>query len=120
MRPVIVGIPACVRMVNGAARHDTPARYAAAVVGAAGALTVMIPPLGAAQAFVLDRLDGLLLPGSPSNVHPDHYAGGASLRVLSDCGCRGQAASALSSVRHVEFGLNHARSRAAVRCQQGT
>ena len=27
---------------------------------------------------MLDRLDGLLLPGSPSNVHPDHYAGGES------------------------------------------
>jgi putative glutamine amidotransferase len=27
---------------------------------------------------VLDRIDGLLLSGSPSNVHPDHYAGGES------------------------------------------
>jgi len=75
----IVGIPACARLVNGAQRHDTPARYAAALVGAAGVLAVMIPPLGAAQVAVLDRLDGLLVPGSPSNVHPDLYAGGASL-----------------------------------------
>ena len=27
---------------------------------------------------MLDRLDGLLVPGSPSNVHPSHYGGGDS------------------------------------------
>jgi len=78
MNPV-VGIPACARLVQGQVRHDTPARYAAAVLGGSNALPVMIPPLGEAQLGLLDRLDGLLLPGSPSNVHPDHYAGGASL-----------------------------------------
>ncbi len=75
---VIVGIPACAKLVNGLLRHDTPARYAEAVLGGAGAIPVMIPPLGEAELAVLDRLDGLLIPGSPSNVHPDHYAGGAS------------------------------------------
>jgi putative glutamine amidotransferase len=76
----IVGIPACARLVvNGQLRHDTPARYAAAVLGGAGAVPVMIPPMGEASLAVLDRLDGLLLPGSPSNVHPSHYAGGDSL-----------------------------------------
>ncbi len=75
----IVGIPACARLVNGTLRHDTPARYAQALDGAAGVLPVMIPPLGAAQVDVLDRLDGLLVPGSPSNVHPDLYRGGCSL-----------------------------------------
>ena len=29
--------------------------------------------------LLLERVDGLLLPGSPSNVHPDNYDGGASL-----------------------------------------
>jgi len=65
-------------MVNGHLRHDTPARYAAALLGGAGAIPIMIPPLGEAQLAVMERLDGLLLPGSPSNVHPDHYAGGES------------------------------------------
>src|SRR6202021_2215528 len=74
----IVGIPACARLVNGMLRHDTPARYAAAVLGGAGAVPIMLPPLGEPQLAVLDRLDGLLLSGSPSNVHPDHYAGGES------------------------------------------
>ena len=74
----MVAIPACARLVNGLLRHDTPARYAAAVLGGAGAVPIMIPPLGEPQLAVLDRLDGLLLSGSPSNVHPDHYAGGKS------------------------------------------
>ncbi|MDE2582940.1 MAG: gamma-glutamyl-gamma-aminobutyrate hydrolase family protein [Rhodospirillales bacterium] len=75
----IVGIPACAKEVNGMPRHDTPARYAAALFGGAEVLPVMIPPMGEAQVAVLDRLDGLLLPGSPSNVHPDYYGGGESL-----------------------------------------
>ena len=74
----IVGIPACAREVNGHLRHDTPARYAVAVLGAAGALPLMIPPLGEPMLAVLHRIDGLLVPGSPSNVHPSHYDGGDS------------------------------------------
>jgi putative glutamine amidotransferase len=74
----MVAIPACARLVNGLLRHDTPARYAAAVLGGAGATPIIIPPLGEPQLAVLDRIDGLLLSGSPSNVHPDHYAGGES------------------------------------------
>ena len=33
----------------------------------------MIPPMGETQLALLDRIDGLLIPGSPSNVHPSHY-----------------------------------------------
>jgi putative glutamine amidotransferase len=76
---LFVGIPACARLRNGHWWHETPARYAAAVAEGAGALPVMIPPGGEAQIATLDLLDGLLVPGSSSNVHPDHYAGGASL-----------------------------------------
>src|SRR6516162_526595 len=76
---LMVGIPACARLVNGTLRHDAPARYAAAVLGGAGAVPVMIPPMGEASLAVLDRLDGLLLSGSPSNVHPLHYDGGESV-----------------------------------------
>jgi putative glutamine amidotransferase len=78
MQP-IVGIPACAKLVKGHPRHDTPARYATAVLGGAGAVPIMIPPMGEASLAVLDRIDGLLVPGSPSNVHPSHYAGGESL-----------------------------------------
>jgi putative glutamine amidotransferase len=77
--PPVVGIPACaILVVKGQLRHDTPARYCAAVLGGAGAVPILIPPMGEASLAVLDRVDGLLLPGSPSNVHPSHYAGGES------------------------------------------
>ena len=75
----LIGIPACAREVNGTPRHDTPARYAEAARSAAGVFSVMIPPLGPGQVALLDRLGGLLVPGSPSNVHPDLYNGGPSL-----------------------------------------
>lgn len=75
---IVVGIPACAKLVDGQMRHDTPARYAAAVFGGAGAVPIMIPPMGEAELAILDRIDGLLVPGSPSNVHPSHYAGGES------------------------------------------
>jgi putative glutamine amidotransferase len=76
----IVGIPACALLVvRGQLRHDTPARYPAAVLGGADAIPILIPPMGEASLAVLDRIDGLLLPGSPSNVHPSHYDGGDSI-----------------------------------------
>lgn len=69
----IVGITACNRELDGIAQHATPAQYAQALIGVAGACPVMVPPQGAAVLAVLDRLDGLLLSGSPSNVEPHHY-----------------------------------------------
>jgi putative glutamine amidotransferase len=75
---LIVGIPACNVEVRGHPQHATPARYGAAVMGASGAMPILIPPVGEAQLAVLDRLDGLLLSGSPSNVHPSVYEGGES------------------------------------------
>lgn len=75
---LVVGIPACAKLIDEREYHQTPSRYAAAVAGGVGALPVMIPPMGAMQVALLDRLDGLLIPGSPSNVHPDQYDGGDS------------------------------------------
>jgi putative glutamine amidotransferase len=73
-----VGIPACAKTLAEMPFHQTPARYAKAVLGGVGALPVLLPPLGEAMLGLLDRLDGLLVPGSPSNVHPSHYRGGES------------------------------------------
>jgi putative glutamine amidotransferase len=75
---MIVGIPACAKTHSEMPFHQTPARYAQAVLGGAGALPVLIPPLGEPMLGLLDDLDGLLVPGSPSNVHPSHYDGGDS------------------------------------------
>ena len=69
----LVGLPACTRLLGNHIQHATPARYAAALTGGAGVIPVMIPPVGLAALPILDRLDGLLLPGSPSNVEPHRY-----------------------------------------------
>jgi putative glutamine amidotransferase len=51
----------------------------------AHALPVLLPPVGEAMLAMLDRLDGLLLPGSPSNVEPHRYGAGEDLtRDLHD------------------------------------
>ena len=75
---MIVGIPACSKTLADMPFHQTPARYAQAVLHGVGALPVLIPPVGEAMLGLLDSLAGLLVPGSPSNVHPSHYDGGDS------------------------------------------
>ncbi len=75
---MIVGIPACAKTLADMPFHQTPARYAQAVLGGVHALPVLLPPLGEQMLGLLDSLDGLLVPGSPSNVHPSHYQGGDS------------------------------------------
>jgi putative glutamine amidotransferase len=79
----VVGIPACTKLINGHTQHATPARYAAALLGGADAVSVLIPPLGEVELAVLDRLDGLLLNGSPSNVDPRLYGAGEDLTPQS-------------------------------------
>ena len=71
----LVGIPSCLRTVNERAFHGVNERYPSAVIDAAGCLPVLIPAVGSKVDVcgVLSRLDGLLLTGSPSNVHPSHY-----------------------------------------------
>jgi putative glutamine amidotransferase len=75
----IIGLPACAKEAGGHLFSSTPARYGKALIEAAGALPVLIPPEGEVMLAVLDRLDGLLLPGSPSNVAPAHYGEAADL-----------------------------------------
>ena len=75
---LVIGIPACAKHFEEREFHLTPARYATAVMHGMDALPIMIPPTGEAQLALLDRIDGLLVPGSPSNVHPTHYDGGES------------------------------------------
>jgi putative glutamine amidotransferase len=77
--PIVVGIPACAIVANERLFHRTPARYAEALVGACNAVPIMIPPMGEIELALLDRIDGLLIPGSPSNVHPSLYGTTESL-----------------------------------------
>jgi putative glutamine amidotransferase len=75
----LVGIPVCAREVAGAPNHATPARYAEAVLAAAGCTPVLLPPVGEAMLAVLERLDGIVLSGSPSNVEPARYGAAEDL-----------------------------------------
>jgi putative glutamine amidotransferase len=77
-RPLpIIGIPTCTRTVNERVFHGVNERYPNAVIDGTGCLPVLIPAIGAKVdvGAVLDRLDGLFLTGSPSNVHPSQYDG---------------------------------------------
>jgi putative glutamine amidotransferase len=71
----IVGIPACRRTVKQRVVHTVADKYPSAIIEATGCLPITIPAIGAKidVLAVLDRLDGLLLTGSPSNVHPSQY-----------------------------------------------
>ena len=75
-RPLpIVGIPACMRTVNERVIHTIADKYPTAIIEATGCLPISIPAVGLKIDItaVLDMLDGLLLTGSPSNVHPSEY-----------------------------------------------
>ena len=75
-RPMpLIGIPACLRAVNERNFHRVAEKYPNAIIEAAGCLPILIPAIGSKVDLcaLLDKLDGLLLTGSPSNVHPSHY-----------------------------------------------
>src|SRR6516162_4276350 len=77
-RPV-VGIPCDYRMTGAHPFHMVGEKYIAAVREGSDALPLLIPVLEPplAPAEILERVDGLLLTGSPSNVAPRHYGGSA-------------------------------------------
>jgi putative glutamine amidotransferase len=78
-RPLI-GVISDRRMVGAHPFHMVGEKYLQAVADAAGGYPVGLPSL--AQGFdvldILDRLDGLFLTGSPSNLEPQHYLGDPS------------------------------------------
>lgn len=73
-RPIIA-IPADIREFDGTAWHAVQLQYVRAAVKAAGLMALIVPALeedNNADA-ILDRVDGLLVSGSASNVHPSLY-----------------------------------------------
>jgi putative glutamine amidotransferase len=76
----LIGVTACARMGERHVFHSVATQYVEAVVNGTGGVPVILPALGARTdvAALLDRLDGLLLTGSPSNVEPRHYGGEAA------------------------------------------
>ncbi len=76
----LVGLPSCIKWIDGSPFHTVGDKYVRAVAEAADAEPYLIPALGAffdLRALV-HRLDGVMLTGSPSNVHPSYYASPAT------------------------------------------
>lgn len=79
-----IGIPSDVRLVGDAPMHMVGEKYIAAVIYGAGGLPVILPALGPGAELpmmdgaltaedLLDGIDGLLFPGSHSNLAPEYY-----------------------------------------------
>lgn len=79
-RAPLIGLPCDRKMVGAQPFHCVGEKYISAAVVAAQGLPVLLPSLQPALdwAQLLERLDGLILPGSPSNIEPHHYSDEAS------------------------------------------
>lgn len=73
----IIGLNADIKTIDAHAFHCVGDKYVKAVLNAAGAIPVLIPALsdGIKPADWLQLVDGIVLTGSYSNVHPQHYGG---------------------------------------------
>ncbi|HEX9789435.1 MAG TPA: gamma-glutamyl-gamma-aminobutyrate hydrolase family protein [Kiloniellales bacterium] len=71
----LIGLPACIRTIEHMPFHTVGDKYLRAAAVAAHGIPMIIPSFGDLldPADLVSRLDGLLLTGSPSNVHPAHY-----------------------------------------------
>jgi putative glutamine amidotransferase len=74
-RKPIVLIPADVKQIGEHPFHAVGQKYIMAVAQAAGAMPLLIPAISdhLEIAELLSIADGILLTGSPSNVHPSHF-----------------------------------------------
>lgn len=73
-RPVIA-IPADIREFDGTTWHSAQTQYINAALKAANLMSFIVPALedGNDTDEILDRVDGLLVSGSATNVHPSLY-----------------------------------------------
>ncbi|MCD2183043.1 gamma-glutamyl-gamma-aminobutyrate hydrolase family protein [Rhizobium sp. GN54] len=71
----VVAIPADIREIEGNVWQATPNQYVRAAVKGAGVIPLLVPALETGHDFdeILDRVDGVLVSGSRTNVHPSHY-----------------------------------------------
>ncbi|MHA4868138.1 gamma-glutamyl-gamma-aminobutyrate hydrolase family protein [Duganella sp. PWIR1] len=75
MRSPVVLVPACVNQIGAHPYHTAQLKYVAAVADGAHCTPLIVPALGAATDFeaLLAVADGVMLTGSPSNVHAGLY-----------------------------------------------
>lgn len=76
----LVAIPADLREFEGYTWHSAPDQYVTAAVRGAHVLPLIVPALeeGGDVDLVLDRVDGVLISGSRTNVHPQRYGEAAT------------------------------------------
>lgn len=74
MRRPLVLVSADVRIDEGHRRHSAPESYLVAVAEGAECVPLVLPALDIELDTVLDRVDGVLLTGARSNVHPAAYS----------------------------------------------
>ena len=81
-RPYLVGVPADVSEKDGLHFHSAGDKYLRALTDCAHVLPVILPAMGDAYGVerMLDRIDGVLVTGATSNVHPPHYGDKPSSR----------------------------------------
>jgi len=75
MRSPVVLVPACVNQIGAHPYHTAQLKYVAAVADGARCAPLIVPALGAATDFeaLLALADGVMLTGSPSNLHASLY-----------------------------------------------
>ncbi|MEK1893916.1 MAG: gamma-glutamyl-gamma-aminobutyrate hydrolase family protein [Rhizobium sp.] len=80
MTKPIVAVPADIRTFDGASWHAVQHQYVRAALNAAGVMAFIIPAFeeGYGTDAILDRVDGVLVSGSASNVHPSYYGATAT------------------------------------------
>lgn len=80
----VVGIPVDVKLMEGNPFHVVGEKYINAVAHGAGCYPVLLPAMGEGAQLksltekydiekIADGLSGIFLPGSASNIHPQHY-----------------------------------------------
>ncbi|TCR78320.1 gamma-glutamyl-gamma-aminobutyrate hydrolase family protein [Rhizobium sp. BK376] len=75
MTKPIIAIPADIRAIDGATWHAVQQQYVNAALKASGLMALIVPAMeeGYDIDAILDRVDGVLISGSASNVHPSLY-----------------------------------------------
>ncbi|MGH6948729.1 MAG: gamma-glutamyl-gamma-aminobutyrate hydrolase family protein [Kiloniellales bacterium] len=79
----VIGVSACLRELRGRPQHSVGAKYLEALADCGPASPLIVPALGNRLdvARTAGLLDGLLLTGSLSNVHPPRYGQEPSARA---------------------------------------
>lgn len=82
----LIGVPADRKLLGNHYFHCVGEKYLIAIVDGADCVPVVIPSLGYGERLeaLINQLDGIVLPGSPSNIEPHHYGEASEPGTLHD------------------------------------